>query len=61
MSVDKYQEMVARVQSNPELAGKVSEYLKKSVQKKAQPRNRVTPAATSNRQRREAAATPTPQ
>jgi len=30
MSVDKYQEMLASVQSNPDLAGKVNEYLKKS-------------------------------
>jgi hypothetical protein len=30
MSVDKYQEMLASVQSNPDLAGKVNEYLKQS-------------------------------
>jgi single-stranded DNA-specific DHH superfamily exonuclease len=30
MSVDKYQEMLANVQSHPELAGKVAEYLKQS-------------------------------
>jgi uncharacterized protein DUF4168 len=34
MSVDKYQEMLNTVQSNPELAGKVNEYLKKSAAEK---------------------------
>lgn len=30
MSVDKYQEMLSNVQSDPQLAGKVNEYLKQS-------------------------------
>lgn len=30
MSVDKYQEMLATVQSNPQLAGKVNDYIKRS-------------------------------
>ena len=34
ISVDKYQEMLNNVQSNPELAGKVNEYLKNSASEK---------------------------
>lgn len=34
MSVDKYQEMLASVQSNPQLADKVNEYLQKSGEEK---------------------------
>ena len=34
MSVDKYQEMLASVQSNPQLADKVNEFLKKSDEEK---------------------------
>jgi uncharacterized protein DUF4168 len=34
MSVDKYQEMLASVQSNPQLADKVNDYLKKSTEDK---------------------------
>jgi len=34
MSVDKYQEMLATVQSDPQLAGKVNDYLKKSAEDK---------------------------
>jgi Domain of unknown function (DUF4168) len=34
MSIDKYQEMLATVQSNPQLAAKVTEYVKKSAAEK---------------------------
>ena len=34
MSVDKYQEMLATVQSDPQLAGKVNDYLKRSAEDK---------------------------
>jgi hypothetical protein len=34
MSVDKYQQMLASVQSNPQLADKVNDYLKKSAEEK---------------------------
>jgi hypothetical protein len=34
MSVDKYQEMLSTVQSSPQLAGKVNEYLKQSAAEK---------------------------